>query len=1746
MSSGLTVRGYPREGDDRAPDAFEELYGAQVRYRRRDEVTTRAGGARGAQRQIDLDGADDDILEIETSDGLVHFTTLGAARSRASSRGNTELEELVPVGRGASPISGVTRSSFDVIDPDVKAALALLRKTLDEVSPERVAKALLDPVARAAMQRVSEWIDRPCADDAPEAIRRKKAKRRGLYRIDRALRLDPDDRCEAETDDSSEPVLVLLHGTFSHTEAAFGGLREKDEWATLSTRYGDRMFALEHATLSKTPVENALDAARLLPRGSKLHLVSHSRGGLVGEALSLSHYLRESDAEFDSILARLAKSDSSTPDLEALPALRAVMTERDLSVERFARVACPARGTILASRRVDQYATYLFNAMRLLPGVPGTGVVEAIKLLLLTFLDQRADVRAVPGLEAQMPESAFIAALNTCPGPGATDHLGVIAGDVEGSGLLKRLKVLGADLFFREDHDMVVNTGAMSRGVPRLNGARLASFKGPAYSHSNYFTDPAARGALERWMTSDKPDGVPGFSEIKPEVRRGPTRGVAATQVTGTVVLVPDAFGSTLSVAGTQFWPDPVALSGAGLDTFLDHDGPWESTGLVPAYDALASMLDTHLQAFPYSPGEDLASAADRLNETIAAHAGAGPVHVIAHGAGCRILLAADAASAAPGDAHPARAPGRLGRRILLSPPLEGSALAGARAAGREALTAGLALISGEDPAAIAARLEARLGLAGAAVASQPLPEAAWGSYCAVFGRAAYTWTTGPDGELQFTDSGDGHTVLRQPPAGLSSHYRWVPFDQLVRDDGVLTLVLRLLADPAAVPPDPFPAAGAEVSPAPESFPVLFPTDADLVWASMGAPVPPEREQTVLSVRVVHGNLAGASEKLIVGTQFGTPIAGAEKALDARLDGVLARHRLLRQYPGPRGTCQLFVRPETAGPGAAVIGLGDPGDLSPGDLTAGVTQACLRLVAAQTDDDAGSLAIATVLIGTMGPGALAVPSSVNAAITGVRRANRRLSDLGLPHHVNSLTIYELYEDRAIEALTAAKRLEPDRTANEDDLLKIDPLLNEGTDRRSGSPRSDYNSDRWRTIRVSGVEPSDSADPLWALSFTETGRSAGAATQVTTAQRRIIDALVEQSVGSSSVDEQINNTLYELLVPRSMKGQGRPSENVMYMLDEHAAALPFEMLATRSFDDGVVPMAIEVGMVRRLESTRIRDLVRPSPGRKALVIGDPYLGEGEGAPQLAGAVREARAVADLLESRGWEVRALIPDDKGGRVDTQMVLNALFAHEYRIIHIAAHGRYDADHPERSGVRIGPDDYLTAAEFEQMQTTPDLVFLNCCHLGSGVGRADKLAASVSRKLIDNGIRAVVAAGWAVDDAAASRFAHTFYDHMLEGDNLGAAALQARKRIHDEFASTTNTWGAYQVYGEPAFQLERERRSTRTGDLSSRRGFREQLQAITELSTMACPESTADLVRQLNDLVRDGQRWIRGQEHQSIGEAWRALGDYDQAITAYGEAMATGGSGAGFDVIAQLSTAHAHRGADRLRCHQPDSERDFAKATELLGLWRNLASCTKESAGNAQLLMAEATVDQHRLWRLAAPGQPRDGVAEALLSAASTFRDASRAQEAVAPGGKDAQYAQLSAVILEYLAAANQPRSRTLSRKCAGWAEEIEGVKTAAEAAPWSAAPYERTRAADALLAHHVVTGTPDQSVVAETYGRIFEQGVSTRERETIVRWIELIQACLPPQFKEANERRSSLEGIRRALMPWSAPSEQRLDGR
>ena len=792
-----------------------------------------------------------------------------------------------------------------------------------------------------------------------------------------------------------------------------------------------------------------------------------------------------------------------------------------------------------------------------------------------------------------------------------------------------------------------------------------------------------------------------------------------------------------------------------------------------------------------------------------------------------------------------------------------------------------------------------------------------------------------------------------------------------------------------------------------------------------------------------------------------------------------------------------------------------------------------------------------MLVGTSGASGISIGSAVNAAITGVRRANRRIRDLGLRARVRSLSIYELFEDRAIDAVTAAAKLRS-TDGDEDEELVIHDLLEDGVDARSGTPRSGHLADRWRTIRVSkmlGDPRPDSARPVQGLTFTEVGRGAGAAMRISEAQLSNIQALVDRGVNDPVVEDQVYNTLYELLVPRSMKGQGRTSENIMYLLDDVAADLPWEMLATRSFDDGVVPLSVEVGMVRRLETGQLREQVRPSSARKALVIGAPYAGPD--LPPLPGAIDEARLVADRLEASGWEVNRLISSDSDDRrIDAETVLNGLFAHEYRIVHMAGHGQEPTD-MTTGGLVIGEGRFLTAIEFEALQTTPDLVFLNCCHSGSAIGRPDRLASSVGRKLIDIGVRGVVAAGWRVDDEAAYDFADSFYGQMLTGDHLGSAVLAARREVwQSDRGRRTNTWGAYQVYGEPAFQMERDRTTTVAVTLRSRRTFLERVQELDDVAASASGNEIEDIVDRLNELQAQGEShgWMRGEEHQAVGEVFRALGKYEEAAKSYERALGAGGSTATLAIVAQLVSTHGHLGALHAGELDPDCGTDhFQAADKLLEFWEQLLAPPPPLPGlpsnerstatesEAELLRGKANLLQYRLYvTLPDVGQGRVLIEQAL----DAFRQAEKAYAEVQrahpgrPSSQALQYVCLSAVALEWLLLVYQgeTKSRAGKKQIAQMVAKVREKRDIATGGVWSMAPFERLRVPDADLLLYLLHDDPTMDQVKDGYLRVFREGASNRERKVIARYVEFLASCLPsePDFAQKTDDLKSISAV------------------
>lgn len=115
------------------------------------------------------------------------------------------------------------------------------------------------------------------------------------------------------------------------------------------------MLALEHRSLTENPVQNAITLVESLPDNITLHVISHSRGGLVGELLCRGSASDGQPPFSNYELECFVKRDPNglRGDLKKLNEL--LLQKPHIQVARFVRTACPVRGTTLASERLDIY-----------------------------------------------------------------------------------------------------------------------------------------------------------------------------------------------------------------------------------------------------------------------------------------------------------------------------------------------------------------------------------------------------------------------------------------------------------------------------------------------------------------------------------------------------------------------------------------------------------------------------------------------------------------------------------------------------------------------------------------------------------------------------------------------------------------------------------------------------------------------------------------------------------------------------------------------------------------------------------------------------------------------------------------------------------------------------------------------------------------------------------------------------------------------------------------------------------------------------------------------------------------------------------------------------------------------------------------------------------------------------------------------------------------------------------------------
>jgi tetratricopeptide (TPR) repeat protein len=1483
--------------------------------------------------------------------------------------------------------------------------------------------------------------------DPAEQLVIKTAERIEAKNQDTLLRLDPtavqpwteqvwNELDGPPADQAGAPLLLFLHGTFSSTLGSFGELfKLPGPMQTLAAGYPGRIYGFEHPTLTKSPIANALALTKKLPADTRLHLVSHSRGGLVGDLLCLA-----SVSEFQAVLSPEYLQRLSDDDRRDLPLLIEELRSRRIQVERFVRVASPSRGTTLASGRLDRWLSVVFNLISKVPVLSGA-VADVLMEFILAVVKEPQDAETLPGLEAMMPQSPLVGLLNhpdlQIPEP---VQLAVISGDIQEQGIWGRLKLLIPDLFFAGDHDLVVNTGSMYGGLRRAQ-AWFCFDQGANVNHFNYFgasldeaevpaSQPITVDALLLGLLDDLPGRF--YKPLAEAPVITPARSAAGVSGRRPVLFVlPGIMGSSLAVrdATEEVWLSVRRLA-LGQITRLRMDQPLSilPTGLLGlAYGDLVAFMDrSHdVLPFPYDWRQSVRNAARHLADEVGraldlTNAGGHPVRILAHSMGG---LVARAMIAERPDLWQ-RVRERGGRLVMLGTPNRGSweivRLLVAQAAtlkqlalldvphDRQALLAvirdfpgllellpedrrdflsdavwrslrahdeaeqwhvpGQGRPSGADPTWLEQARKARAWLRDRAIDPQGMvyvageaPETASDVFETVKRRLFR-----PDQKtLGFFVSARGDSSVLWDDGLLPGVPTWyapgMSHGDLAKDRALFNAIEDLLvqgqtADRVLQRDPPVAREADQPRPMLDREPAYYPDEETLIRTALAISLrrPAAATRFDVQVRVTHGNLAFAEHRVAVGHYQGDTIIAAEAYLDHVLDGRLGARHDLGLYPGALGTHAVFDHPAAEGrpPGALVVGLGDVGELTASTLSATFARALLELArhTIETPACAGGgasnephrIAVSSLLIGT-GAGGIGIRDSVLALLRGVTLANRTLdqTDQAKRARIAAIEFIELLEGRAIDAVRALHQIDDDPELSGG--FTVTNLLHRGAGGQRSVVGVSDDPAWWHRLQVLGEESGS-------LRFTLLTQRARAEETLIATQAELVDRFVERANAGTAYDPDVNRTLFEMLLPVRLKDGSELRTNLVLVLDEKAARYPWEMLedrwsqplpgqpatsrAERSPGRGRErkPRSVEFGVLRQLKTRDDRARPVMSPGQGALVIGDP---KSDYVP-LPGARDEAKRVTSELEKSGYRVNSLIEPT----VDQVMV--AVHADAYRVLHLAGHGvhRHRLDNrarplcnacgqllPEKdedlvSGMIIGEGMVLTPGDVEQMRRVPELVFINCCHLGrsdqdpwqqrSDSTQAHRLAANLAVQFIKMGVRAVIAAGWAVQDQAAQTFAETFYRHMSKGQRFGEAVRLARTQTWQEHRYH-NTWGAYQCYGDPDFRLRSDAGGGEGGEGAR---YVSPAEALVDLGNLradaecANPKRMARLQDNLRDIERaldaiadeQGLHWCDyGDVAEALGLAQGELGRFADAVAMLDRAIAADDAGASWNAIEQ-----------------------------------------------------------------------------------------------------------------------------------------------------------------------------------------------------------------------------------------------------
>jgi CHAT domain-containing protein len=308
--------------------------------------------------------------------------------------------------------------------------------------------------------------------------------------------------------------------------------------------------------------------------------------------------------------------------------------------------------------------------------------------------------------------------------------------------------------------------------------------------------------------------------------------------------------------------------------------------------------------------------------------------------------------------------------------------------------------------------------------------------------------------------------------------------------------------------------------------------------------------------------------------------------------------------------------------------------------------------------------------------------------------------------------------------------------------------------------------------------------------------------------------------ASEADERLDpsTNLYDLLVKPAAHAIDT-AERAIIVPDGALHLLPFEALVREEPSAPSAPPRyafenVEVhygpSATTLVYLAKARDERRRSHNSMDLLaVGDPDLGTSG---------READVRASHLERLPFTreevlaAREFFPGDRNtvllGPEAQERTLREIALEQYRILHLATHGIFDEEDPDRSGLVMSfpsdstHDGYLEAWEIGKLELNAELVVLSACETGLGrLVRGEGLL-SLPRAFFYAGANAVIVSLWKVPDESTSLFMKAFYRALVQEKTTPAKALSlARKSLRaDPRFEHPFYWAAFVLLAPPS----------------------------------------------------------------------------------------------------------------------------------------------------------------------------------------------------------------------------------------------------------------------------------------------------------------------------------------------------------